>query len=346
MIKTLVIEKAFEVFAQKPIHIESFPPSGSQRQYFRLHFDSSIAGDKTIIATYNENLKENQLFLAYTQHLQQYKIAVPKVYISSNNYIYFQEDLGNTTLLMHIETFDKEQYNQLLFPYYQKALSDLAYMQTVAGKNLDFALSSAHPTFDKMAMNWDLNYFKYWFLLPARIQYDEYALEKDFQYFLSNFDDKGNDYFLFRDFQARNIMVKTNAELPFPKLYYIDYQGAKKGPLHYDVASLLYQAKANLAQETRDLLFDEYVKSVQAYIDIPDMEKFYKSYDYAVLLRLLQVLGSYGFRGFYEQKPHFLSSIPYAVQNIKNMIAQKPKIFDKMPQLRQILLKIIEQYSI
>lgn len=344
MIKDIIGNKAALVFQQPVIAIDEFPPSGSQRYYFRLHFQNPIDGEFTLIATYNENLQENKLFLAYTQHFQKQKVAVPKVYPTDNEKIYFQEDLGDTTLLMHIQTFDKENYNEALFPFYRKALSDLAYIQTIGGKNLDFSLAKTHIHFDKTAMNWDLNYFKYWFILPSRIEYDEYALEQDFKYFLSNIPEKGNDYLLFRDFQARNIMLKQNTESPFPKFYYIDYQGAKKGPLHYDVASLLYQAKANLAQNTRDLLFDEYVKSVQAYIDIPNIDQFYKEYDYSVLLRLLQVLGSYGFRGFYEQKPHFLSSIPYGLLNIQNMIYAKPALFDAMPQLKSVLLKLIDKY--
>jgi len=327
-------------FGIAPQDITAFAPSGSQRRYFRLHFDQDIAENaRTVIAAYNENVAENQLFIAYTQHFLQQGVRVPQIFhVSHNEKLYFQQDLGNTTLLEQLQSLDKANYNQLLTPYYEAALSDLAFIQTVAGKNLDFSRANTHTRFDATVMGWDLSYFKYWFVMPSLVQYDEYKLEQDFQYFLGLLSQNKADYFLFRDFQARNIMISPANPA---QLYYIDYQGARQGALQYDVASLLYQAKADLAQPTRDKLFEYYLEALQNHIRIDDVAQFRADYDNFVLLRLLQVLGSYGYRGFYERKPHFLSSIPYALQNIEQLMARRSDLFAAMPQLSAVLRQLI-----
>lgn len=327
-------------FGIAPQDITAFAPSGSQRRYFRLHFDRDIAENtRTIIAAYNENIAENQLFIAYTQHFLALGVQVPNIlHIDGGGKLYFQQDLGDTTLLQQLQSLDKANYNELLTPYYQAALSDLAFIQTVAGKNLDFSRANTHTRFDATVMGWDLSYFKYWFVMPSLVQYDEYKLEQDFQYFLGLLSQNKADYFLFRDFQARNIMISPANPA---QLYYIDYQGARQGALQYDVASLLYQAKADLAQATRDKLFDYYVEALQNHIRIDDVAQFRADYDNFVLLRLLQVLGSYGYRGFYERKPHFLSSIPYALTNIEQLMARRTDLFAAMPQLSAVLRQLI-----
>lgn len=351
---SLITAEIISFTGQVPTRIDALPASGSQRRYFRLHFAQNInknsdKNDYSLIAAYNENIAENQLFIAYTNHFLTQKVAVPEIsYISANKKLYFQQDLGDISLLSYLDSLDNPKNHaraDAVALYYPKALSDLAFIQCNAGKNLDFSLANTHTKFDKIVMNWDLSYFKYWFLMPSRITYDEYRLEQDFQYFLSQLNAADTDFFLFRDFQARNIMLKPKDNQPDSfDLYYIDYQGARQGALSYDVASLLYQAKANLSPIERAELFEHYLLAIAEQPYSPDTDLLRAEYPNYVLLRLLQVLGSYGFRGFYERKPHFLSSIPYALRNIEQLMQTRASLFAAMPELSSVLARIIERF--
>lgn len=348
---SLINAEIIAFLGHAPTAIDSLPASGSQRRYFRLHFAKNISensnkNEYSLIAAYNENIAENQLFIAYTNHFLAQKIAVPMVrHISPDKKLYFQQDLGDISLLSYLDSLENTARNTAIDSYYKKALTDLAFIQCNAGKNLDFSLANTHTNFDKVVMNWDLSYFKYWFLMPSRITYDEYRLEQDFQYFLQQLDGADTDFFLFRDFQARNIMLKPKDNEPDSfDLYYIDYQGARQGALSYDVASLLYQAKANLSDNQRENLFEHYLSAVAALPNSPKIADLRAEYPNYVLLRLLQVLGSYGFRGFYERKPHFLASIPYALCNIEQLMQTRASLFAAMPELSSVLSRIIERF--
>jgi aminoglycoside/choline kinase family phosphotransferase len=348
---SLITAEIIGFLGQPPTAIDTLPASGSQRRYFRLHFAENINknSDKnahSLIAAYNENIAENQLFIAYTNHFLAQKIAVPTVlYVSPDKKLYFQQDLGDISLLSYLDSLENTARNEAVDTYYKKALTDLAFIQCNAGKSLDFSLANTHTQFDKVVMGWDLSYFKYWFLMPSRITYDEYRLEQDFQHFLSQLNASNTDFFLFRDFQARNIMLKPQENQPDKfDLYYIDYQGARQGALSYDVASLLYQAKANLSDTQRSDLFEHYLSAVAALPNSPNTADLRAEYPNYVLLRLLQVLGSYGFRGFYERKPHFLSSIPYALRNIEQLMQTRAGLFAAMPELSGVLTRIIERF--
>jgi aminoglycoside/choline kinase family phosphotransferase len=326
-LKRLFLQK-YQISA---IKIETLPASGSQRQYFRLS-----NGQKTAIGVYNLNAVENKTFIAYSRHFKHHGVKVPEIYaVDEANFGYLQQDLGNTSLLDFVMA---QQNNPKEIEYaYQKALSQLAYMQLYAGVDLDFSVAGAYHHFDKTVMGWDLNYFKYWLLMPSKISFDEYKLELDFQKLVSQLEQANQAYFLFRDFQSRNIMIYEN------NLYFIDYQGAKQGALQYDVASLLYQSKANLSADLREKLLSFYIQQANKYVHFEELE-FRQQYERYVLLRLLQVLGSYGYRGFYEQKPHFISSLPFALSNLKHIQQQKSYLFAQLPQLNAVLSALIDKF--
>ena len=182
-------------------------------------------------------------------------------------------------------------------------------------------------------MKWDLNYFKYYFLKPLNIFYDEQKLEDDFNSLINFLLEADGSYFLYRDFQSRNILIKND------NLYYVDYQGGRKGALQYDLASLLFDAKADLSNEFRNELSGHYIESVTKKIRFN--EKEFRRYLYGfALIRILQAMGAYGFRGIYEGKVHFLQSIPFALKNLKWLL-EDSKIVIKLPELEVLLNRTI-----
>ena len=229
----------------------------------------------------------------------------------------------------------EKQTSQKISPqikkYYKQALEQLVNFQLCKG--IDFKIAYPREKFDKQSMIWDLSYFKYYFLKLAKIQFDEQLLENDFNKLVDFLLQAGTNYFMFRDFQARNIMVKNE------KIYFIDYQGGRKGALQYDLASLLFNSKADLPLDFRDELLDYYVKILQKHINITQQYFLRYYYGYA-LIRILQAMGAYGFRGFYERKLYFLNSIPFALKNLA-LIKSKFEFLDKLPHLKLILDDLI-----
>lgn len=287
--------------------IHKMPPSGSDRQYYRLKSEQHQA-----IAVYNIDEKENQTFVDYTRHFRAKGCQLPTVLAADlSNNCYLLTDLGDTTLLQYLENnrLEAEKLPASILDKYKKALSQLAHLQIKGIEGLEVDKYHSPDSFNKQNMLWDLNYFKYCFLKPNKVHFEEQHLEDDF-HALADYLDGDWEYFMFRDFQSRNIMLKDE------QLYFIDYQGGKKGPLQYDVVSLLFQAKANLPNKQRSELLEYYITEVQKYTPIEPATFKAKYYGF-VLLRTLQVLGAYGFKGYLEQKKHFLDSIPFAIQNLK-----------------------------
>lgn len=301
----LYLAELFEKWSGEKIEkIAPFPPSGSKREYYRL-----IGKTKSAIGVHNSDSHENRTFISFTHHFHQLGIAVPELYNEDlPRNIYLCQDLGDTTLLDHLTACKTKG----TFPteYYQKALDALVMFQVEGGEGLDFSLCYPRKSFDKQSILWDLNYFKYYFLKLSGVHFDEQGLEEDFNRFADYLVNTDCDYFLYRDFQARNIMVHHD------KLYFIDYQGGRKGALQYDVASLLYQAKAAIPHDVRAKLLEHYLNSLSELIPV-DHKLFVEHYHGYALARILQTLGAYGFRGLYERKEHFLESIPFAVQNLQ-----------------------------
>ncbi|MEL7531069.1 MAG: RNase adapter RapZ [Bacteroidota bacterium] len=322
----------FEKWAGSPAEqISALPVSGSYREYFRLQ-----GAGKTAIGVYNLDQKENHAFLSFTRHFHQKGLPVPEIYGENTaDHTYLLEDLGDQTLFQHLFAARKEGEFPVALEYnYQKALEELVLFQTQGGEGLDYGACYPRASFDRQSMLWDLNYFKYYFLKLVRAPFDEQQLEEDFETFASYLLQTRHDFFLYRDFQARNIMIHEG------KHYFIDYQGGRKGALQYDLASLLYQAKANLPEELRERLLHHYLDALEQQIEV-DREEFIQFYYAYVLMRTIQVLGAYGFRGFYERKTHFLESIPYAVRNLESILG-KIKLPVEIPGLMKCFQYIIE----
>ena len=248
--------------------------------------------------------------------------------------IYLLEDLGNSVLLQKLESIRKEktpeQANKQIIELYKKTIDNLVLLQIEGHKNLNYDFAYPRSHFDKQSILWDCNYFKYYFIKLAKIGFDEQALENDFETLANYLLQADSDCFLMRDCQARNIMLFNN------QLYFIDYQGGRKGALQYDLASLLFQAKANLSDDIRAALLDYYIEKASEHIAI-DEKQFKQFYDAYVLIRTIQVLGAYGFRGLYERKQHFLVSIPYALQNLESLLKRI-----NLPIETPVLWKVLE----
>lgn len=318
-------------FKEEVTFFELLPASGSYREYARL----KSAGHQ-VIAAYNQDIKENQAFLEFSAHFRNKNIPVPQIYAVNNTVdCYLQEDLGNTTLFDFLsETREKEGFSIKIVDEYKKVLRELPRIQLVAGKDIDYSVCYPREAFDKQSMMWDLNYFKYYFLKLAKVPFDEQALEDDFQTFSDYLLAVDNNAFLYRDFQSRNVMLKDG------KVYFIDYQGGRRGALQYDLASLLYDAKANIPEAERDELLEFYLDELMQYKHV-DREKFKSLFDGYVLIRIMQAMGAYGFRGFYEKKEHFLKSIPFALKNLETLLV-KNTIQVKLPELLKVLKAVTD----
>lgn len=301
------IKKVFEQYSKSPLtQVDRLPQAGSERHYFRLH-----TAENTYIATYGANVKENEAFIYFSNQFHQQQLATPQIlYSSADNKIYLQQDFGDTSLLNQLE---EKGFTDSTYLLYKKSLQQLAQLQVKGDEVIDYSKCLTNAEFGKQAILADLLYFKYYFLDALRRPYDKQKLLNDFEVlsdFLSHTEYK---YFMFRDFQSRNIMVTTDSEIHF-----IDYQGGMKGAPQYDVASLLCQAKANLPDQWKQLLLEDYIDAFEKLVNRSvDRDLFRSQYNGYVLIRLLQVLGAYGFRGLFERKAHFLTSIPLALQNLQ-----------------------------
>ncbi len=325
-----LLSDLFEQWSGKdPSLILPLAPSGSDRIYYRLK-----EGDTSAIGAYNPGEKENKAFVSFSKHFKAKDLPVPEIFLENlDQKVYLQEDLGFTTLYSYL--LQKGDYfPDYLINIYKKVVRQLARLQISGAEGLDFDLCFPREAFDKQSMLWDFNYFKYYFLKPARADFDEEALENDFHTLSEYLLQTDTNFFMFRDFQTRNIMIKNGDP------YFIDYQGGRRGALQYDLASLLYQAKANIPPDIRIELLEYYLDAVEELISI-DRKSFTEYYYGYVLMRCVQVLGAYGFRGLYERKEHFLSSIPFALRNVK-WIFENINLSVDIPELKKALQYLIE----
>lgn len=324
------IKELFKKFNTTAIlRIEKIPQSGSDRTYFRIYCEN----EKSYIATFSNNIKENNAFIYFSNHFKKINAPVPEVFaVNEEGNIYIQEDFGDVSLLNVLESNGQ---NELSLNLFKKSLNALANLQINGDKNLDYTQCITSKEFGQQAILSDLLYFKYYFLDTLKIPYDKEKLINEFEAISNYLAHADHKCFMFRDFQSRNIMVNDN------EVYFIDYQGGMKGALQYDVASLLWQAKANLTDQWKDDLLQYYMDCVDAQFDKPlDRTIFINQYNGYVLIRLLQVLGAYGFRGLFERKAHFLTSIPLALSNLKWFLQNK-KIGISFPVFEELLKLVV-----
>ncbi len=332
--KLTSIDHVTELFRQwsggLPLEVKELPPSGSERKYYRIYYNN-----KSVIGAYNPVIPENKAFTKLTQHFTKHGIPVPGLLVTDKSLeSYLITDLGDTTLFSLLPHQLKQvPFSPNIISIYKKALEWLPVMQTTAGRGLNYDVCYPRKTFDSQSMFWDLNYFKYFFLKIGGIHFDEQKLEDEFNTLVKWLSEASCDYFMFRDFQSRNIMVLND------KPWFIDYQGGRKGPLQYDVASLLFDAKANIPFKLRQELLNFYLDQLNKYINV-DHENFIAYYYGFVLIRVFQAMGAYGYRGIHEKKPVFMQSIPYAQNNLKWLVDQN-LLPENLPHLKYISDQII-----
>ncbi len=315
--------------------ISTLPQSGSYRQYYRLSGNS-----KSAIGVFNPDHKENNAFISFTKHFKSNGLSVPEFYLDDKKSgTYLIEDLGDVSLFSFLsENRNHKEFPEKVTSYYKESLEHLIRFQFDGSKGLDYSVCYPRNSFDKQSIMWDLNYFKYYFLKLSKTVFDEQLLENDFNKFAEFLLAAHTNNFMYRDFQSRNIMIKDE------KLYFIDYQGGRKGAFQYDVASLLYDAKANLPQKMREELVEFYIHILNSKTKI-NRDEFLRYYHGYVLIRILQALGAYGFRGLYEKKVHFLKSIPFAIKNL-NWLLHKKLLPDGLPELQKSLQNIINNEAL
>lgn len=309
-------------------HIDPLPSSGSNRRYYRLRQD-----EISVVGVYGQSKEENHAFIELSRHFNKQRLNTPRVLaVSGDEMFYIQEDLGDSVLFDALKAgrltgvFSTEEKELL-----HKTIVLLADFQVLGAKGLDFSVCYPQAEFNHRSVHWDLNYFKYNFLKTTGMEFQEDLLENDFDKLAQELLQDESDTFLYRDFQSRNVMLVDG------RPYFIDYQGGRKGPVHYDVASFLWQAKANFPDDLRDELIKTYIASLKKYREV-DEAAFVKKLRLFVLFRTLQVLGAYGFRGYFEKKPHFIQSIPFALNNLRELLKGG---FDEYPYLTGILNEMV-----
>ena len=302
----ILFERHFRAPAEN-VHPLQGELGGSGRKIIRL----SNARNRAIGILYSGR-EENIAFLEFSRHFRRHGLPVPQIYAEDlSQGAYLEEDLGDTTLF---EFLSKNRSGSTIaapvVDAYRKVVAVLPRFQVEAGRDLDYSVCYPIASFDRQSIAWDLNYFKYYFLRLAGIPFNEQALEDDFSRLTDYLLSAPRDFFLYRDFQSRNIMLRNGD--PF----FVDYQGGRKGALQYDIASLLYDAKADLPPDLRLQLLDHYLDRLSTFLPL-DRDAFLQYFYPYVYIRIMQALGAYGFRGFYERKAHFLQSVPYALKNLR-----------------------------
>lgn len=309
---------------------ELLPQSGSSRKYFRIRYKDLAGSDnQTILAAYNDNIKENLAYFSFTRQFLSHNLKVPRILsVSPDQTLYLVEDLGDTTLFSLLPSPEVSVENISLVKLYEKVVENLIRFQRIP--DMDYTHVFPVEDFNATSMAWDLNYFKYFFLRMTGFSFSEPELETDFRTITGFLNREQHLSFMYRDFQSRNIMIKDSEP------WFIDFQGGRRGPLAYDLVSLLYDAKANLSEEMRRYLFQYYCRQASLHIHGFCQENFLKEFRVCQLLRILQAMGAYGLRGFIEKKSLFLKSVPYAIQNLgKLMESEDFPLF--LPEIRHII---------
>ena len=322
-----------QVTGEDPVSVVEMPSSGSNRRYFRL------SGVQSLVGAVGTCVEENRAFISIAQHFAERGLPVPKVVACSDDeMVYLQQDLGDNTLFAAIEkgratSVFGEDERQIL----RQTIRLLPDIQFSGAVGLDFSVCYPLPEFDSRTILWDLNYFKYCFLKATRLEFKEDKLETDFQAMVEVLMRSQSSTFMYRDFQSRNVMIFED------KPWFIDFQGGRKGPFYYDVASFLWQAKANFPDSLRDEMVGEYIDALRKYIPV-DEGYFREQLRHFVLFRTLQVLGAYGFRGYFEKKPHFIQSVPFAIENLRKLL-ETP--YPEYPYLDELLHELVnmKQFS-
>ncbi len=320
-------------FGKPPVTILEIAGDGSSRQMHRVVGEAM----ETAVAVTGPDAEENRAFLAFTEAFRSIGLPVPQVYgVDEKAGIYLEEDLGETTLFDAVTLARREDpgadFPAAMVPVYRRILEILPRFQVEGGRVVDYSVAYPRAAFDRQSILWDLNYFKYHFLKLAHIPFNEARLEKDFRRFATFLLGADTRHFLYRDFQSRNVMLRDGEP------WFIDYQGGRRGALQYDVASLLYDPKVGLTEPLREELLEHYLNQLEQYLRV-DRERFKQHFRGYVLVRIMQAMGAYGYRGFYERKPRFLQSVPQAVRNLERIL-ETGFVNIELPELRAVFERI------
>jgi aminoglycoside/choline kinase family phosphotransferase len=335
--KERLVALAEECFGRRPDGILDLAADGSQRQYFRLVWD----GERTVVGAVGPDHGENRAFLAFARAFRGAGLPVPEIHAEDQGAgVWLEEDLGDTTLFHALtaarDARDDDAFPPDIVPLYRRVLAILPRFQVDGHRVVPYRLAYPRRAFDRQSIRWDLNYFKYHFLKLAQVPFSEQRLEVDFARLVTHLLQAGTDGFLYRDFQSRNIMVRDGEP------WFIDFQGGRKGAPHYDVASLLYDAKAGIPQPVRAELLEHYLDAREAMVPV-DRERFRREFVGFVLVRLMQAMGAYGYRGFFERKRRFLESVPHAARNLDQLLADGLPL--PLPELEQVFRRIVERWA-
>lgn len=321
-------------FGKNPVSVLPLEGDGSARQMFRLVGDNY----ETAIGVVGPDAEENRAFLGYTEAFRSISLPVPEVYaVDLKAGAYLEEDLGETTLFDAVSLARKEQpeapFPDVMVPVYRRILELLPRFQVQGGKVVDYSVAYPRAAFDRQSILWDLNYFKYHFLKLANVPFNEAKLEKDFRRFAKFLLGADTRHFLYRDFQSRNVMLRDGDP------WFIDYQGGRRGALQYDVASLLYDPKAGVPEDLREELLEHYLDALDTHLPKVDRTRFRQHFRGYVLVRIMQAMGAYGYRGFYERKPRFLQSVPQAIRNVERIL-ETGFVPVELPELHAVFERI------
>ena len=323
-----ILRPLFESYTGKKLtEILELPASGSNRRYFRLR-----SGSLSLIGAVGTNLQENHSFIYLANHFKEKGLRVPTVLaVSEDGSAYIQEDLGDQVLFgMVAQGRESGFYSPEETALLKSAMAELPKIQFVGAEGLDWKNCYPQEAFDARMVDFDLNYFKYCFLKATGLEFNEVLLQDDFEKFKADLLQDEDNTFMYRDFQARNVMVKDGNP------WFIDFQGGRRGPIYYDVASFIWQARSRFPEDLKQELIATYLKALQQYKQV-DEAHFRSRLRLFVLFRTMQVLGAYGFRGYFEKKPHFLASVPYALSNLRKLL-QTP--FTDYPYMNDLLAKM------
>ena len=322
------LKNLFESYSGRPAKdCVELTSSGSNRRYFRL-----TGGNLSIVGVIGTNKAENNAFVSISRHFIEKGIRVPRVLaVSEDGMRYIQEDLGDDMLYnMVAQGRDSGVYSSYERALLVKTIEQLPKIQFRGGEGMDWKVCFPEPAFNERMVMFDLNYFKYCYLKATGLDFDEVRLQEDFERLRDDLMGDMGETFMYRDFQARNVMVKDGEP------YFIDFQGGRRGPVYYDVASFVWQARSRFPEDLRNELVEAYLRALKGYTQV-DEEEFHTRLRLFVLFRTIQVLGAYGFRGFFEKKPHFLASVPYALSNLRKLLKTP---FSDYPYLNEVLTKL------
>jgi len=336
-VETIALEKLFrQQFHETPDRINPLKGDASERRIYRMQ-----NAHRSAIGIAGDHRAENEAFIYFSQHFAEYHLPVPHIYaVDLNSNVYLVQDLGLFTLYEHMAPIrDKQGFTEDIVFLYEKALSWLPRFQIEAGKTLNYSYCYQHAVFGRESMSWDLQYFQHRFLsLFYRNPIDRDKLQREFQTLVDHLLEEPALFFLYRDFQSRNIMVMEN------ETYFIDYQSGRRGALQYDVASLLYDAKADLPEYLRNHLMDCYLQAARSLLPI-DRDRFMHYFYSFVLIRVLQAFGAYGYLAGVRGKKSFLKSVPYALKNV-TVLLEKAWILQRLPLLQSILTQLVQDASL